>query len=271
MQVTERRERRPSPVSETPVSASAKPDPPADGADDSVPPGSADGLLRVLLVDDHEVVRTGIRRLLEAQDGIVVVDEVESVRAAIAAADRCHPDVIVMDVLLTDGTGIEATREIRNKDPRIRVLMLTASDDREALFSSIMAGASGYVLKRVKGEDLVRAVRTVGAGQDLLDPAITGALLDGVRGGASFPQDDDRLSRLSPQETRVLALIAEGLTNGDIGARLGVAEKTVRNYVSSLLGKLEVSRRAEAAAYLARRSAGQGNPQRQVDADDRSG
>jgi two-component system, NarL family, response regulator DevR len=218
-------------------------------------PSMAGRSLRVLLVDDHEVVREGIRTLLQADEDIVVVAEAESARAAVAAADQHRPDVVVMDVVLADGSGIEATREIRARHAEIRVLMLTASDDHQALFSSIMAGACGYVLKRVKGNELVTAVRAVGEGRNLIDPALTGALLDRVRAGGD-PLQHNRLTRLSAQESRILALIAEGLTNGEIGTTLSLAEKTVRNYVSSILGKLEVTRRSQAAAYLARRSAG---------------
>lgn len=211
------------------------------------------GLLRVLLVDDHEVVRHGIRALLEACEDVIVVAEAESVLAAVAAADQHRPDVVVMDVRLSDGSGIEATREIRARHPETRVLMLTSFADHEALFSSIMAGASGYVLKQIRGNELVSAVRSVGEGQNLIDPALTGVMMDRLR-ASSEPGPDERLMRLSPQEERVLELIATGRTNREIGAELHLAEKTVRNYVSSILAKLEVARRAEAAAYFARRT-----------------
>jgi two-component system response regulator DevR len=212
------------------------------------------GVLRVLLVDDHEVVRRGIRALLEAHDDVVVVAEAESVQTALAAADRHRPDVVVMDVRLTDGSGIEATREIRSRHAGTRVLMLTSFDDSEALLSSIMAGACGYVLKQIRGNELVSAVRAVGAGQNLIDPTLTGVVLERVRAGGD-PARDERLMRLSPQEERILELIATGLTNREIGAEIHRAEKTVRNYVSSILAKLEVARRAQAAAYLARHTA----------------
>jgi two-component system, NarL family, response regulator DevR len=207
--------------------------------------------LRVMLVDDHEVVRAGIRALLQASDDIVVTAEAGSVREAIDEADRSRPDVVVMDVRLADGSGIEATREIRAKHPKTAVVMLTSFADDEALFASIMAGASGYVLKQVKGGELLRAIRTVGGGQSLLDPAVTASVLDRLRKGKHLMQDE-RLARLSPQEERILGAVADGKTNREIGDELHLAEKTVKNYVSSILSKLEVARRAEAAAYLAR-------------------
>jgi DNA-binding NarL/FixJ family response regulator len=207
--------------------------------------------LRVMLVDDHEVVRDGIKALLAAHDDIVVCAEAASVRQAVAEADRALPDVIVMDVRLQDGSGIEATRDIRAARPQTAVLMLTSFADDEALFASIMAGAAGYVLKQIRGDELVRAIRAVGAGQNLLDPAVTKGVFDRLRKGKHLLKDE-KLARLSPQEERILALVAEGRTNGQIGEELGLAEKTVKNYVSSILSKLEVARRAEAAAYLAR-------------------
>ena len=207
--------------------------------------------LRVMLVDDHEVVRGGIRALLQATEDIVVTAEAGSIREAIDEAERSRPDVVVMDVRLEDGSGIEATREIRARRPATRVIMLTSFADDEALFASIMAGASGYVLKQVKAGELVRAIRAVGAGQSLLDPAVTSAVLDRLRKGKHLMRDE-RLARLSPQEERILTLVADGRTNREIGEELHLAEKTVKNYVSSILSKLEVARRAEAAAYLAR-------------------
>jgi DNA-binding NarL/FixJ family response regulator len=207
--------------------------------------------LRVMLVDDHEVVRAGIRALLQASDDIVVTAEAGSVREAIDEADRTRPDVVVMDVRLADGSGIEATREIRAKHPKTAVVMLTSFADDEALFASIMAGASGYVLKQVKSGELLHAIRTVGGGESLLDPAVTTAVLDRLRKGKHL-LTDERLARLSPQEERILTAVADGKTNREIGDDLHLAEKTVKNYVSSILSKLEVARRAEAAAYLAR-------------------
>jgi two-component system, NarL family, response regulator DevR len=209
--------------------------------------------LRVMLVDDHEVVRDGIRALLDGTDDIVVCAEAGSVRAAVAEAERALPDVIVMDVRLQDGSGIEATRDIRARRPQTQVLMLTSFADDEALFASIMAGAAGYVLKQIKGGDLVRAIRTVGSGESLLDPAVTKGVLDRLRKGKHLFRDE-KLARLSPQEERILGLVAAGRTNKQIGEELRLAEKTVKNYVSSILAKLEVARRAEAAAYLARHS-----------------
>jgi two-component system response regulator DevR len=207
--------------------------------------------LRVLLVDDHEVVRDGVKALLQATEDIIVTGEAGSVREAIDEADRTRPDVVVMDVRLADGSGIEATREIRAKHENTAVIMLTSFADDEALFASIMAGAAGYVLKQVRGGELVRAIRTVGRGDSLLDPAVTKSVLDRLRKGKHL-MTDEKLARLSPQEERILALIADGKTNKSIGEELGLAEKTVKNYVSSILSKLEVARRAEAAAYLAR-------------------
>ena len=207
--------------------------------------------LRVMLVDDHEVVRNGIRAMLETEDDIYVTTEAGTVREAIDEADRTKPDVVVMDVRLADGSGIEATREIRAMHPDTKVLMLTSFADDEALFASIMAGASGYVLKQVRTGELLRAIRAVGAGESLLDPAVTTSVLDRLRKGKHLMRDE-RLARLSPQEERILTLIADGRTNKEVGEELGLAEKTVKNYVSSILSKLEVARRAEAAAYLAR-------------------
>ena len=182
---------------------------------------------------------------------MVVCAEAGSVREAVAVAAQALPDVIVMDVRLQDGSGIEATRDIRAPRPQTQVLMLTSFADDEALFASIMAGAAGYVLKQIKGDELVRAIRAVGAGQSLLDPAVTKGVLDRLRKGKHLLKDE-KLARLSPQEERILGLVADGRTNGQIGQELGLAEKTVKNYVSSILAKLEVARRAEAAAYLAR-------------------
>src|ERR671911_372749 len=200
--------------------------------------------LRVLLVDDHEVVRNGIAAMLKA------IDE----------ADRARPDVVVMDVRLADGSGIEATREIRARRPNTQVLMLTSFADDEALFASIMAGASGYVLKQVRSGELVHAIRSVGAGDSLLDPSVTTAVLDRLRKGKHLLRDE-RLARLSPQEERILTLIADGRTNKEGGDELQLAEKTVKYYVSSILSKLEVARRAEAAAYLARHTTTPGSVQ----------
>jgi two-component system, NarL family, response regulator DevR len=207
--------------------------------------------LRVMIVDDHEVVRDGITALLAEEAGLTVVAEAGAVREAIERAEWARPDVVVMDIRLPDGSGIDATREIRARFPNTQVLMLTTFADDEALFASIMAGAAGYVLKQVKGGDLVRAIRAVGDGQNLLDPTVTKGVLDRLRRGKHL-LGDERLARLSAQEERILGEVADGKTNRQIGADLNLAEKTVKNYVSSILSKLEVARRAEAAAYLAR-------------------
>ncbi len=206
---------------------------------------------RVMLVDDHDIVRDGIRALLERAEDVVVCAEAATMRQAVNQADRSLPDVVVMDVRLPDGSGIEATREIRAAHPDVRVLMLTSFADDQALFASILAGAAGYVLKQINGEDLLRAVRTVARGESLLDAAVTSRVLERLRTGKHLLRDE-RLARLSPQEERILQLVADGLTNRQIGVQLGLAEKTVKNYMSSVLSKLRVGRRAEAAAYLAR-------------------
>ena len=209
--------------------------------------------LRVMLVDDHEVVRQGIKALLEADDGLMIVGEAGTVAEAIERASVLRPDVVVMDVRLADGSGIEATREIRATRPETRVIMLTSFADDEALFASIMAGASGYVLKQIKGNDLVRSIKVVAEGGSLLDPSVTEAVLERLRKGKHLLKDE-KLARLSAQEERILAFVADGKTNREIGEEMNLAEKTVKNYVSAILGKLEVTRRAEAAAYLARRT-----------------
>ena len=218
---------------------------------DPVP--TTDHKLRVMLVDDHEVVRDGVKALLDAADDLTVVSEASSVSEAIRYAAAIRPDVVVMDVRLADGSGIEATREIRAQRPDTQVLMLTSFADDDALFASIMAGAAGYVLKQIRGGELVNAIRMVGRGQSLLDPAITSTVLDRLRRGKHLLRDE-KLARLSGQEERILTLVAEGWTNKQIGEELHLAEKTVKNYVSSILSKLDVARRAEAAAYLARHS-----------------
>ena len=206
--------------------------------------------LRILLVDDHEIVRDGVKSLIDANEDMTDVAEAGTVAEAIAQAERTRPDVVVMDVRLADGSGIEATREIRARLEKTQVLMLTSFADDEALFASIMAGASGYVLKQIRGGELVRAIREVGAGKSLLDPDVTRSVLDRLRKGKTMR--DEKLARLSAQEERILTLVARGMTNGQIGKELKLAEKTVKNYVSTILSKLEVARRAEAAAYLAR-------------------
>jgi len=212
----------------------------------------AEAKIRVMLVDDHEIVRQGLKSLIEADPDLMVIGEAGGVAEAVERAAVTRPDVVVMDVRLADGSGIEATREIRARQPETKVIMLTSFADDDALFASIMAGAAGYVLKQVKSNDLVRSIRMVAEGQSLLDPSMTGAVLERLRKGKDLLKDE-KLARLSPQEERILGLVAEGKTNKEIGASLNLAEKTVKNYVSTILTKLEVSRRAEAAAYLARR------------------
>ena len=214
--------------------------------------------VRILIVDDHEVVRDGLRAMLSVQGGFHVVGEASSVTQAVAAAESLRPDVVIMDVRLTDGSGIDATRDIRAQRPETRVLMLTSYADDEALFASIMAGASGYVLKQIRMGELINAVRAVAKGQSLLDPAVTSAVLERLRKGKHLLRDE-KLSRLTPQEERILELVAQGQTNRDIGTALHLAEKTVKNYVSTILSKLEVARRAEAAAYLARHTSTPGS------------
>ena len=205
--------------------------------------------MKVVLVDDHEVVRQGLKTLINGEEDLDVVGEAGDVDNAIRQVGYHTPDVVVMDVRLPDGTGVEACREIRSRWPDVKVLMLTSYADEEALVSSIMAGASGYVLKRIDSGDLVDAVRKVGNGESLLDPNLTDRLFARIRGDEP---DDPLLARLSPQERKILDLIAEGKTNRQIAEELFLAEKTVKNYVSNLLSKLEMSRRSEAAAYAAR-------------------
>lgn len=203
--------------------------------------------LDVFVLDDHEIVRRGLRELLEAEGDITIVGEAGTAAAATVEVPRARPDVLVLDVQLPDGDGIEVCREIRSEAPEVACLMLTAFADDEAVYAAIMAGAAGYVLKQVDSAGLVDAVRWVGRGESLLDPAVTARVLERMRGGPEV-----RLAGLSPQESRILDLIAEGLTNRQIGERMWLAEKTVRNYVSNLLAKLGMSRRSEAAAYAAR-------------------
>jgi DNA-binding NarL/FixJ family response regulator len=210
--------------------------------------------IRVFLLDDPEVVRRGVRELLEAEsDGAIeVVGEAGTADEAIRRIPAVHPDVALLDVRLPDGNGVEVCRDVRSRHPEVRCLMLTSFSDDEALFDAIMAGASGYVLKQVRGTDLVDDVRRVAAGQSLLDPTITAKVLDRLRRG---PEDDPGIAQLTDQERRVLDLLAEGLTNRQIGERLYLAEKTVKNYVSNLLTKLGMHRRTEAAVYAAKLAA----------------
>jgi len=208
---------------------------------------------RVMLVDDHAIVRQGIRMVLESVGDLQVVAEAGSMRSAVDAAIRTHPDVILMDVRLFEGNGIEATREIRARIPNSKVIIVTSFDDDEALFASIMAGASGYLLKRVDSAQLVRAIREVAAGNSLLDPAVTDRVLQRLRRDPNAAKDD-KLARLTAREDGILRLVAEGKTNSQIAQVVHLSELTVKNHVSTILGKLEVARRTEAAAYLVRRT-----------------
>ncbi len=205
---------------------------------------------RVMLVDDHEVVRQGLRALLERREHLTVVAEAGSVAEAIVEAARAQPDVIVMDVRLPDGTGIEACREIRAEYPAIRVLMLTSYADDEAVYAAIVAGAAGYLLKQTRGRELVSAIDAVARGESLLDPLVTSKVLTRMREMAAGGHKD-KLSELTEQERRILSLIAEGKTNRMIAAEVYLSEKTVKNYVSTILGKLGMERRAQAAAFMA--------------------
>ena len=201
---------------------------------------------RVFLLDDHEVVRRGLKELIEAEDDLDVVGEASTAGMALAGIAEHNPDVAVLDVRLPDGNGVEVCREVRARDPRIGCLMLTSFSDDEALFDAIMAGAAGYLLKDVRGQDVVDAIRRVAAGDSLLDPSLTGKVLERLRRG---DEEDPRLKSLTEQERRILSLIAEGLTNRQIAEQLHLAEKTVKNYVSNLLAKLGMHRRTEAAVF----------------------
>jgi two-component system, NarL family, response regulator DevR len=205
---------------------------------------------RILLCDDHEVVREGLRVLIARQETMSVVGEAGTVAEAIEAAARSKPDVVIMDVRLPDGSGVEACRAIREARPETKVIMLTSYADDDALFASIIAGASGYLLKQTRGQAVVDAITAVAAGGSLLDPDVTGKVLERVR---QSRDEDPALASLTEQERKVLAGLAEGHTNREIGETLFLAEKTVKNYVSRILDKLGLSRRAEAAAFMAKR------------------
>ena len=211
----------------------------------------ADQCLRILVCDDHELVRVGLRSLLEAEPGYRVVAEAGDAETAVQLAGEARPDVVLMDVRLPGRSGIEACRDIRSAHPETHVIILTAYADDEALFSSIMAGASGYVLKQIRGGDLVGAIRQVAEGRSLLDPAVTSRVLARLRGESDAGTEP--IEDLTPQERKILNLVAEGLTNRQVAEKVFLAEKTVKNYVSNILMKLGLSRRAEAAAYMARR------------------
>ncbi|MFI9202367.1 response regulator [Streptomyces sp. NPDC053048] len=208
--------------------------------------------IRVFLLDDHEVVRRGIHDLLDSEDDITVVGEAGTIGHALARGPALRPDVAVLDVRLPDGDGITVCRELRSRMPSLACLMLTSFDDDDALLDAIMAGAAGYVLKQIKGSDLVAAIRTVASGQSMLDPATTTRLMNSLRGesteeSAPAGPEDERLATLSPREHDVLALIGEGLTNRQIAQRLFLSEKTVKNHISRMLAKLGVERRIQAA------------------------
>jgi two-component system response regulator DevR len=208
-----------------------------------------DRRIRVFLLDDHELVRRGLRELLADEPDIEVVGEAESAAAALRRIPALRVQVAVLDARLGDGSGIDVCREIRSRDESIRAIILTSYDDDDALFAAIMAGAAGYVLKQIHGTDLVDGIRRVAAGQSLLDPALVARVLQRVRDGSGPP---DELAALTEQERKILACIAEGMTNRQIGQRLYLAEKTVKNYVSSLLAKLGLQRRTQAAVLAAR-------------------
>jgi DNA-binding NarL/FixJ family response regulator len=205
-----------------------------------------DGPVRVFLLDDHEVVRRGVRDLLDDEPDITVVGEASTAEQALVRVPALRPQVAVLDVRLPDGDGVTVCRELRSRMPELACLMLTSFDDEEALLDSIMAGASGYVLKQIQGSDLVSAVRTVARGQSLLDPSATTRLMARLRGGQE-KQEPEALPGLTDREREILALIGEGLTNRQIGRRLYLAEKTVKNHISRLLAKLGVERRVQAA------------------------
>ena len=215
---------------------------------DAPDPSSASSVdpIRVFLLDDHELVRRGIKELLEAEGDIVVVGESGLAQEAIRRMPALRPDVAILDGRLPDGSGIDVCREVRSQDPTIKALILTSYDDDDALFAAIMAGAAGYVLKQVRGNDFVDMVRRVAAGQSTLDPAVTAQVLERVRSG---PPKDKELEALTAQEQKILELIGEGMTNRQIAERMFLAEKTVKNYVSSMLAKLGLTSRTQAAIF----------------------
>jgi two-component system, NarL family, response regulator DevR len=208
--------------------------------------------IRVVVVDDHAVVRHGVRALLDSQDDISVVGEAATQAEAVSETERARPDVVVMDVRLADGNGIEATKEIRTRFPDSKVLILTSFQGDEAIAASALAGASAYVLKELRGLDIVAKVRAVAGGEELLDSAATQEPMMRLRTGKHLM--GDKLARLSPQEERILEFVAQGRTNREIARTMELAEKTVKNYVSRMLLKLDLHRRSEAAAYLGRRT-----------------
>ena len=205
--------------------------------------------LTILIVDDHDIVRKGLAMLVSRQEDLSVVAEAGTVAEAVEKARESAPDVVVMDIRLPDGSGIEACRDIRDENEDVKVLMLTSHSDEEAVMGSIMAGASGYLLKEIRSQEIVDAIRKVGSGQSLLDPTVTANVLDWVRRG----KEEDVLAQLTDQEQKILELIADGQTNSEIAGQIDLSDKTVKNYVSNILGKLEVSRRSQAVAFLAER------------------
>ena len=210
-----------------------------------------DERIRVYLLDDHEMIRRGIRDLLESEGDIVVIGESDSAQEAARRIPALRPDVAILDGRLPDGSGIDVCRDVRSQDPSIKALILTSYDDDDALFSAIMAGAAGYVLKQVRGNDLLDIVRRVAAGQSTLDPSVTAQVLDRIRSG---PPVNKELATLTDQELKVLELIGEGMTNRQIAREIHLAEKTVKNYVSSMLAKLGMSSRTQAAIYAVKNS-----------------
>jgi len=198
---------------------------------------------RVFLLDDHEVVRRGVRDLLEAEEDLVVVGEAGTAEEAVGRIPATSPDVAVLDVRLPDGDGIEVCREVRSRHPEIACIMLTSFSDDEAVYAAIMAGAAGYILKQVRGNDLIDGIRRVARGESLLDPLVTTRILERIR----HSEADDELAGLTDQERKILELISDGLTNRQIGEQMFLAEKTVKNYVSSVLAKLGLERRTQAA------------------------
>ena len=211
-----------------------------------------EAVVRLFLVDDHEVVRRGLTELFDAEDDMEVVGEAGTAEQALTRVESARPDVAVLDLRLPDGDGVEVCREIRSAHPETQCVILTSYADDEAVFNAVMAGASGYLLKDVRGRDLVDGVRRVAQGQSLLDPLVTKRVLERLRHG---PEEDKRLASLTDQERRILEHIAEGLTNRQIGEQMFLAEKTVKNYVSNVLMKLGMQRRTQAAAYAARLAA----------------
>ena len=210
---------------------------------------AANAKLKILIVDDHDIVRKGLAMLVSRQEDLTVVAEAGTVAEAVEKARETVPDVVVMDIRLPDGTGIEACREIRNDNSDVKVLMLTSYGDEEAVMGSIMAGAFGYLLKEIRSQEIVDAIRRVGSGQSLLDPSVTASVLERVRRG----KEQDVLAQLTDQEKKILELITDGQTNREIAGQINLSDETVKNYVSNILGKLEISRRSLAATLLAER------------------